>query len=87
MTRDQHTDAAVDRMRAELRIRDQIIGLEATARAARARADREAERRKKLKARLEQERETVRAQRIRIRELETRGFAGLARRVKRRLSG
>lgn len=83
---DRHTDAAVDAWRAELAMRDHVIGLQAEATAGRIQADYEATRVQILTTRLESADDQIIILKRRIARLERRGFVGLLRRAKRSLA-
>lgn len=78
---DRHTEARVEAQRAELIMRDHVLGLQAEATAAQQRAWRQAQRVKQLQARLKDRNQEIAGLKEHIRRLET----GLARRVARRL--
>jgi hypothetical protein len=82
---DRHTDAAVDAWRAELAMRDHVIGLQAEATAAQILAEYEGTRIKNLTTRLEKQTDDIDVLKRRIVRLERQGFVGLLRRAKRKL--
>lgn len=82
---DRHTDATGDAWRAELAMRDHVIGLQAEATAARVQADYEGTRVKNLMTRLEKQDDEIVILKRRIARLERQGFVGLLRRAKRKL--
>jgi hypothetical protein len=82
---DRHTDAAVDVWRAELAMRDHVIGLQAEATAAQVLATYQGTRIESLTGRIETLRDEEVVLKQRIARLERRGLVGFLRRAKRKL--
>jgi hypothetical protein len=82
---DRHTDVAVNAKRAELAMRDQVLGLQAEATAAQVLAIYEGTRIETLSDRLEKKDDEIDVLKQRISRLERQGFVGFLRRAKRKL--